>query len=159
MIGPWTFLWWVSGKVSRSQHHQPSGRSNESGVMLVSRLPSLTSPTWRGFRCLQSSIKWKWSEVAQCVGLFATPWTVAYQVPPSMGFSRQGCWSGLSFPSPGDLPDSGIEPRSPALQADALLSEPPGKPSSYTYLLMGKQHPAQKLLLTVSPSSHVPSPP
>ena len=61
------------------------------------------------------------------VRLFATPSTVAYQAPPSMGFSRQECWSGLPFPSPGDLPDPGIEPGSPALQADALLSEPPGK--------------------------------
>ena len=56
----------------------------------------------------------------------ATPWTVAYQVPPSMGFSRQECWSGLPFPSPGDLPNPGIEPGSPTLQADALLSELPG---------------------------------
>ena len=48
-----------------------------------------------------------------CVRLFATPWTVAYQVPPSMGFSRQEYWSGLPFPSPGDLPDPGIEPGSP----------------------------------------------
>ena len=55
-----------------------------------------------------------------------TPWTVAYQVPPSMGFSRQEYWSGLPFPSP-DLPDPGIEPRSPTLQAVALPSEPPGK--------------------------------
>ena len=62
------------------------------------------------------------------VRLFATPWTVARQAPPSMGFSRQEYWSGLPFPSPGDLPDPGIEPRSPALQADALTSEPPGKP-------------------------------
>ena len=62
------------------------------------------------------------------VRLFATPWTVAYQAPLSMGFSRQECWSGLPFPSPGDFPDPGIEPRSPALQADALPSEPPGKP-------------------------------
>ena len=61
------------------------------------------------------------------VRLFVTPWTVAYEAPPSMGFSRQECWSGLPFPSPGDLPDPGIEPRSPALQADALPSEPPGK--------------------------------
>ena len=52
--------------------------------------------------------------------LFATPWTVALQAPPSMGFSRQEYWSGLPFPSPGGLPDPGIEPRSPALQADAL---------------------------------------
>ena len=60
------------------------------------------------------------------VRLFATPWTVAYQAPPSMGFSRQKCWNGLPFPSPGDLPHPGIEPWSPALQADALPSEPPG---------------------------------
>ena len=59
--------------------------------------------------------------------LFATPWTVAYQTPLSMGFSRQECWSGLPFPSPEDLPDPGIEPGAPALQANALPSEPPGK--------------------------------
>ena len=64
------------------------------------------------------------------VRLFATPWTVAYQAPPSRGFSRQEYWSGLPFPSPGDLPDPGIEPRSPALEADALTSEPPGKPEN-----------------------------
>ena len=52
---------------------------------------------------------------------------LAYQDPPSMGFSRQECWSGLPFPSPGDLPNPGIEPGSPALQADVLPSEPPGK--------------------------------
>ena len=63
------------------------------------------------------------------VQLFGTPWTVALQAPPSMGFSRQEYWSGLPFPSPGDLPDPGIRPRAPALQADALTSEPPGKPS------------------------------
>jgi len=57
-----------------------------------------------------------------------TPWTAASQAPPSMGFSRQEYWSGLPFPSPGDLPDSGIEPRSPALQADILPSKPQGKP-------------------------------
>ena len=63
-----------------------------------------------------------------CIRLFATPWTVAYQAPLSTGFSRQECWSGLPFPSPGDLPDPGNEPGSPALQADALPSELPGKP-------------------------------
>ena len=62
------------------------------------------------------------------VQLFVIPWTAAYQAPPSMGFSRQECWSGLPFPSPGDLPDPGIEPGSPTLQTDALPSEPPGKP-------------------------------
>ena len=63
-----------------------------------------------------------------CVQLFATPWIITYQAPPSMGFSRQEYQNGLPFPSPGDLPDPGIESRSPALQADALPSEPPGKP-------------------------------
>ena len=67
------------------------------------------------------------------VQLFATPWTVAYQASPSMGFSRQEYWDGLPFPSPGDLPDPGIEPRSPTLEADALTSEPPGKPKGYKY--------------------------
>ena len=64
------------------------------------------------------------------VRLFATPWTVAYQAPPSMGFSRQECWNGLPFLSPGDLPNPGIEPKSPTVQADALPSEPPGDPIS-----------------------------
>ena len=59
------------------------------------------------------------------VRLFVTPWTVAHQAPQSMGFSRQEYWSGLPFPSPGDLPNPGTEPRSPALQADSLPSEPP----------------------------------
>ena len=57
------------------------------------------------------------------VRLFATPWTVSYQVPPSIGFSRQEYWRGLPFPSLGDLLDLGIKPGSPALQADALPSE------------------------------------
>ena len=61
------------------------------------------------------------------VRVFETPWTVVRQAPLSMGFSRQEYWSGLPFPSPGDLPNPGIEPGSPALQADALSSEPPGK--------------------------------
>ena len=75
---------------------------------------------------------WKWKVKVKSlsrVQLFVTPWTVAYQDPLSMGFSRQECWNGLPFPSPEDLPDPGIEPGSPALQADALPSEPPGKPS------------------------------
>ena len=61
------------------------------------------------------------------VRLFVTPWTVVYQVPPSMGFSRQGYWNGLPFSSPGDLPNPGIKPVSPALQTDTLLYEQPGK--------------------------------
>ena len=58
------------------------------------------------------------------VRLFPTPWAVAYQAPPSMELSKQECWSGLPFPSPEDLPDSGIEPRSPVLHADSLPWKP-----------------------------------
>ena len=76
---------------------------------------------------LTSSISLKVKSLSR-VRLFATLWTVAHYAPLSMGFSRQEYWSGLPFPSPGDLPDPGIKPRSPALQADALTSEPPGKP-------------------------------
>ena len=60
------------------------------------------------------------------VRLFTTLWSIAHIAPLSMGFSRQEYWSGLPFYSPGDLPNPGIEPRSPALQADALTSQPPG---------------------------------
>ena len=73
-----------------------------------------------------------------CVGLFATPWTVAYHASPPMGFSRQEYWSGLPFPSPGDLPDPGIEPGSPAFQADAVTSEPPGNPQLYRKAAVSK---------------------
>ena len=72
------------------------------------------------------------SEVAQSCPTLCDPWTVAHQAPPSMGFSRQEYWSGLPFPSPGDLPDPGIKPRSPTMQADALTSEPQGKPPNTT---------------------------
>ena len=70
----------------------------------------------------------------------ATPWTVAYEAPLSTGFSRQEYWSGLPFPSPGDLPNPGIEPGSPALQTDALPSEPPGKQESLKNLLKIQVH-------------------
>ena len=78
--------------------------------------------------CKSGQILDVWVKLLSRVQLFVILWTVAYQAPPSMEFSRQEYWSGLPFPSPGDLPDPGIEPRSPSLQADALLSEPPGKP-------------------------------
>ena len=61
----------------------------------------------------------KWSEVAQSCPTLCNPMVATYQAPPSMGFSRQEYWSGLPFPSPGDLPDPGIEPRSPTSQPDA----------------------------------------
>ena len=73
------------------------------------------------------------------VRLFLTPWTVAHQAPPSVGFSRQEYWSGLPFPSPGDLPHPGTEFGSPAWQADALPSEPP-------VFLSGKSHGRRSLV-------------
>ena len=92
-----------------------------------------------------SEVKVKW---LSRVRLFATPWTVAHKPPLSMAFSRQEYWSGSPFPSPGDLPDPGIEPRCAALQADALLSEPPGNPDSVhqtfelTYMIRHKNTPS-----------------
>ena len=72
----------------------------------------------------------------------ATPWTVVHQAPLSTGFSRQEYWGGLQFPSPEDLPDPGIKPRSPALQADSLPTKPPGKPGvlikKYSSIFMKK---------------------
>ena len=87
---------------------------------------------------ISSSNAWKWKVKVKSlshVRLLATPWTAAYQTPPSMGFSWQECWSGLPFPSPGDLPNPGIELGSLALQADTLPSEPPGTSSVFWSLL------------------------
>ena len=80
---------------------------------------ALQKGTW------DKKVKVKW---LSRVWLSRIPWTVAHQASPSMGFSRQEYWSGLPFPSPGDLPNPGIEPWSPTLQSDALTSKPPGKP-------------------------------
>ena len=66
--------------------------------------------------------------IAQLCLTLCSPVDVVHQAPLSMGFSRQESWDGWPFPSPGDLPDPGIEPGSPALQADSLQFEPPGKP-------------------------------
>ena len=80
------------------------------------------------YRCESWNIKKaekKESEVAQLCLTLCDSMTVAYQAPQSKEFSRQEYWSGLPFPSPGDRPDPGIEPGSPTLQADALLSKPP----------------------------------
>ena len=73
-------------------------------------------------------------KLLSCVRLFVTPWSVAHQAPLSMEFPRQEYWNGLPFPSPGDLPDPGIEPGSPALQTDSLPSGPPGKLPPYSCL-------------------------
>ena len=101
---------------------------------LIHKLTMPSAESWSVFQvCPENPSEplgvWRSSEVKSLnhVRLFATPWAVAYQAPLSMGFSRQQSWSGLPFPSPGHLPNPGIKPRSPALQTDALPSEPPGK--------------------------------
>ena len=99
---------------------------------------------------VQANRKWKWSRVQ----LFVTPWTVAHQAPPSMEFSRQEYWSGLPFPSPGDLPHLGIEPGSPILWADALPSEPPETDCSIKLpkiQLERRKNTAQRLLVENHP--------
>ena len=86
--------------------------------------PSLTSWCYCTWQYISSE---KVKVSVTCVWLFTTPWVVANQDPRSVEFSRQEYGIGLPFPTPGDLPNPGIEPRSPALQADSLPTEPPGK--------------------------------
>ena len=90
------------------------------------------------------------SEVTQSCLTLAIQWTVAHQVSPSLGFSRQEYWSGLPFPSPGDLPDPGIKPRSPVLQADTLTSEPPGKQFQFFLRLFSNAIFSKKHSLSLS---------
>ena len=124
----------ASGSFPVSQHFAWGGQS--IGVSaLASILPMNTqdwSPSeWIGWISLQSkglSRVFSNTTVQKHVRLFATPWTVAYQASSSMGFSRQGYWSGLPFPSPGDLPDPGMEAGSPALHADAYPLSHQGSP-------------------------------
>ena len=105
-----------------------------SGGLVIKNLPAHAGNTisipglGRSYMLQATKVKVK-VKLLSPIQLFVTPWTIAYQDPQSMEFSRQEYWSGLPFPSPGDLPDPGIEPRSPALQADALLSEPAAKPA------------------------------
>ena len=111
--------------------------------------------------------KWKcW--LLSCVRLFAAPWNVARQAPVSVGFSRQESWSGLPFPSPEDLPDPGIEPESPALQADSLPSESAHKPRNAgvdchpllqgIFLTLGTGLHLLRLQVDSLPASHLGSP-
>ena len=83
-----------------------------TNIVLMSTSPIMSVNIWPIYLFF---LFWLYSEVAQSCPTLVTPWTVAYQASPSMGFSRQEYWSGLPFPSPGDLPDPGIEPGSPTL--------------------------------------------
>ena len=112
----WIDFTWVGHRLSNLQKLVP-GPTLGYGA----KVPQKCAPWWR---IKEERKKVKLSRVR----LFATLWTVAHQASPSMEFSRQEYRSGLPFPSPGDLPDPGIEQGYPALEADALTSEPPGKP-------------------------------
>ena len=90
----------------------------------------------------------------RCVLLFATPWTVAQQTALSMGVSRKEYWNGLPFPPPGDLPDPGIEPTSPALQVDSFTTEPPGKPFYPVAAAAAKSLQSCRLLATPWTAAH-----
>ena len=99
-----------------------------------SPIPGILQARTLEWVAISFSNAWKWKVKVKSlshVWLLATPWTIAHQAPPSMGFSRQEYWSGLPFSSPGDLPNQGIEPGSPPWQADSLPSVLPGKPRSH----------------------------
>ena len=123
-----------SDSVGRGEAHSPTFLMSSQVALTLPvyrpqpHLEQPGSPVWEMFSTMdRRPSQVKWSELSR-VGPFATPWTVAYQAPPSMEFSRQEYWSGLLFPSPGDLPDPGIKAKFPELQADTLPSEPLGKP-------------------------------
>ena len=118
-------LEWVAISFSRgSSQHRNRTQTSCIADRFFNLQCCLGSPEYI-YKCYKIVVK-----SLSCVRLFATQWTVAYQAPPSMGFSRQEYWSGLPFPFPGALPNPGIEPRSPALQTETLPSEPPGKSES-----------------------------
>ena len=96
-------------------------------AQLVKNLPAMWE-TWVQSLGWEDSLE-KGTTTHSSILAWRIPWTVAYQAHPFMGFSREEYWSGLPFPSPGNLPNPGIELRSPALQAGTLQSEPPGKPN------------------------------
>ena len=124
LYSPWNSPGWNTGVGSLSHSR---GSSQPRAQTQVSRIAGGFFTSWATREAHYTTMKWSEVKLLSCVRLFETPWTVAHQAPPSMGFSRQEYWSGLPFPSPRDLPNPGIKPTSPALQADALTSEPPGK--------------------------------
>ena len=108
-------LKWFTRLSSRGLPHagiKPASPASTVGFVI-------TEPPWKPISCVLGSNKVKVKSLS-CVQFFATPWTVDYQAPQPMEFSRQEYWSVLPFLSPGDLPNPGIKPRSPALKADAF---------------------------------------
>ena len=122
--------------------HSLSKPPSFSLMLVEPKLPAVTATTARGgiggikmalsyFLLLNPNQCLPFKRVSHSfsrIQLFVTPWTVAHQAPLSMELSRQEYWSGLPFPPPGDLPDPGIEPMSPAMAGRFFTTEPPGKP-------------------------------
>ena len=106
------------GHISRENHNSKIHMNPVFTVALVTIARTGKQP-----KCPSTESERKWSR--SVLSDSATPWAVAYQASQSIRFSKQEYWSGLSFPSPGDLPDPGMEPGSPALQADTLPSSAP----------------------------------
>ena len=149
----WT-LWCPYLPLSRNQ--LPSSRAQpHSSLCTWIYLPVLPSPLWSFEQLLHNTVDFPPSQ-GSCSVVFdsANRWTVAYPASPSMEFSRQEYWSGLPFPSPRDLPDPGIEPRSPTLQAGALPSKPPGKPSPFSGFIIC--HWYSNILASTTVSSSFP---
>ena len=122
--GP-TLMSQMKQDIARLAHEWMPVPSSTSHSMAITRNPLFQ--TLESFACMLSPFSH--------IQLFGTPQTVAHQAPLSMGFSRQEYWSGLPCPSPGDLPDPGIKPISPAEQADSLPTEPSGRHPSVPYTL------------------------
>ena len=97
-----------------------------NGISLISTCIFLTNNVEHLIMPFLYLLCWKVKSLSR-IQLFGAPWTVVHKAPPFMGFSRQEYWSELLFPSPGDLPNPGIKPRSPTLKADSLPSASPGK--------------------------------
>ena len=134
--------------------HENVGRPCSEGLFswecICSPITSLQVPAYVMTRSEVKSLSRAW--------LFVTPWTVAYQVPLAMGCSRQEYWSGLPSPSPGDLPDPGIEPESPMLQVNSLLSKPSGKPLNYWDSLLNNFYVASFVIFRFIPHCWLPFP-
>ena len=131
----WSDLAWkhsvILAATAKSLQSRPTLCDPIDGSPPGSPVPGILQARTLEWVAISFSNAWNWKvkvKSLSCVQLLATPWTAAYQAPLPMGFSRQEYWSGLPFPSPGDLPSPGIELWSPTSQADILPSEPPGKP-------------------------------
>ena len=124
--------WWAAvHRVAKSRTWLKWLSSSSSMIHYINWLPNSEPSLHPWYKLHFVTVHTSFCMIAQLlshVWLFMSPWTVAHQVPLSTGFSRQEHWSGLPFPSPGDFPDSGIKPASPALAGGFFTTEPPWKP-------------------------------